>query len=91
MYNGNPSKINFTWYLPNGNIYLGYYLNTTSSYITVIPDSTTDFGQATCRAQNEVGLFGECHVNMILGGESSLFLRVYILRLNSIYTCAFLF
>jgi hypothetical protein len=68
MNNGNPSKNNFTWHLPNGNIHLGYYLNTTSSYITIIPKYITDFGQITCRAQNELGLFGECHINMTLGG-----------------------
>jgi hypothetical protein len=68
MNNGNPSKINFTWHLPNGNIRLGHYLNTTSSYITIIPNSNTDFGQVICRAQNELGLFGECYVNMSLGG-----------------------
>jgi hypothetical protein len=69
MFNGNPSKINFTWHLPNGNVRLGSYLNTTSSYITIIPNNSTDFGEVTCRAQNELGLFGECHVNMILGGK----------------------
>lgn len=68
MNNGNPSKINFTWHLPNGNILLGYYLNTTSSYITLIPKTNIDFGQITCRAQNELNLFGECFINMNLGG-----------------------
>jgi hypothetical protein len=68
MNNGNPSTNNFTWHLPNGNVYLGYYLNTTSSYLTINPKSVTDFGQITCRAQNELGLFGECHINMTLGG-----------------------
>jgi hypothetical protein len=68
MNNGNPSKNNFTWHLPNGHIRLGDNLNTTSSYITIIPKHTTDFGQVNCRAQNELGLFGECHINMILGG-----------------------
>jgi hypothetical protein len=69
MNNGNPSKINFTWHLPNKKIYLGNYLNATSSYITIIPNHIDDFGQVTCRAQNELNLFGECHINMILGGE----------------------
>ena len=68
MKNGNPSKINFTWHLPNGNKRLGHYLNKTSSYITIIPYHTADFGQITCRAQNELGLFGECYTKMILAG-----------------------
>ncbi|CAF3682043.1 unnamed protein product [Rotaria sp. Silwood1] len=68
MNNGNPTKINFTWHLPNGNIYLGHNLNKTSNYITIIPNYNTDFGQITCRAQNELGLFGDCHFNMVLGG-----------------------
>jgi hypothetical protein len=73
MNNGNPSKINFTWHLPNGNVRLGYYLNTTSSYLTIIPNTYTDFGQITCRAQNELGLFGECYMNMTLGGLLKVF------------------
>ena len=68
MKNANPSKINFTWYLPNGNVRLGHHLNSTSGYLTIVPSYTTDFGQVTCRAQNELGLFGECHINMVLGG-----------------------
>jgi hypothetical protein len=69
MNDGNPSKLNFTWLLPNGNKRLGYYINTTSSYITVLPNHSDDFGEATCRAENELGLFGECHINMIMGGK----------------------
>lgn len=68
MHYGNPSKINFTWHLPNGNTRFGYYLNKSSSYITLKPTNITDFGQITCRAQNELGLFGECYFNMGLGG-----------------------
>lgn len=68
MKNANPSKINFTWYLPNRNTRLGHPLNKTSSYLTVVPYYISDFGQITCRAQNELGLFGECHINMVLGG-----------------------
>jgi hypothetical protein len=70
MNDANPSKLNFTWILPNGNIRLGHYLNKTSSYITVLPTYTEDFGQVTCRAQNELDLFGECHINMIMGGKN---------------------
>ena len=69
MNDANPSKLDFTWILSNGKKYLGYYLNETSSYITVLPNSTSDFGQVTCRAQNEFGLFGECHVNIVMGGN----------------------
>jgi hypothetical protein len=69
MNDANPSKLNFTWLLPNGNKRLGYYLNTTSSYITVTPTYSEDFGKATCRAQNEFGLFGECHINIVMGGK----------------------
>ncbi|CAF0986525.1 unnamed protein product [Rotaria magnacalcarata] len=68
MNNGNPTKINFTWHLPNGHKRFGNYLNKTSNYITIKADNITDFGQITCRAQNELGLFGECHFNMVLGG-----------------------
>ncbi|CAF0988277.1 unnamed protein product [Adineta steineri] len=68
MNDANPSKLNFTWILPNGIERSGYYLNQTASYITVIPKQIQDFGQATCRAQNEPNLFAECHVNMIMGG-----------------------
>ncbi len=69
MNDANPSKLNFTWSLPNGNKHLGYYLNTTSSYLTVTPNQSEDFGQVTCRAQNELGLFGECYIKMIMGGK----------------------
>lgn len=69
MNNGNPSKINFTWHLPNGHIRLGHYLNATSSYITVIPKEIDEFGPTICRAQNDLGLFGQCHLKMILGGS----------------------
>lgn len=69
MNDGNPSKLNFTWLLPNGNKRLGHYLNTTANYITITPKHSEDFGQATCRAQNELGLSGECHINMIMGGK----------------------
>ncbi|CAF0811340.1 unnamed protein product [Rotaria sordida] len=68
MNDANPSKLNFTWLLPNGRTHLGYYLNTTSNYITFLPDHSEDFGQVICRAQNELGLFGECHINLIMGG-----------------------
>ncbi|UJR31889.1 hypothetical protein I4U23_019363 [Adineta vaga] len=68
MNDANPSKLNFTWILPNGNTRLGHHLNQTSNYITVIPNQIEDFGQATCRAQNELDLFAECHINMIMGG-----------------------
>ena len=68
MNNGNPSKINFTWLLPNGHIRLGHRLNATSSYITVIPQQIDEFGPIICRAQNHLGLFGQCHLKMILGG-----------------------
>lgn len=68
MNNGNPTKLNFTWHLPNGHKRFGNYLNRTSNYITIKATNTTDFGQITCRAQNELGLFGECHFNMVLGG-----------------------
>ncbi|CAF3221358.1 unnamed protein product [Rotaria sp. Silwood2] len=68
MNDANPSKLNFTWLLPNGHTHLGYYINTTSSYLTILPKHSEDFGQVICRAQNELGLFGECHINMIMGG-----------------------
>ena len=68
MKNGNPPKNNFTWQLPNGQIYFGSSLNLTSSYLTITPRSYTDFGQVICRAQNEFGLIGECYMNMSLGG-----------------------
>lgn len=68
MKNGNPPKNNFTWQLPNGQIYLGSSLNFTSSYLTITPRRYTDFGQVICRAQNEFGLIGECYMNMSLGG-----------------------
>lgn len=75
MNNGNPTRNNFTWHLPNGSIYFGHSLNSTSSYLTITPGSITDFGQITCRAQNELGLAGECHINMSLGGLSRPFTR----------------
>jgi hypothetical protein len=84
MNDGNPSKLNFTWHLPNGITRLGYYLNITSSFITVLPNQIEDFGQATCRAQNELGLFGECHINMIMGG------KYYFLKEIQIFTFLFL-
>ncbi|CAF0878185.1 unnamed protein product [Adineta ricciae] len=68
MNDANPSKLNFTWILPNGETHLGHLLNQTASYITVLPNHIEDFGQATCRAQNELDLFAECHINMIMGG-----------------------
>ncbi|CAF4568039.1 unnamed protein product [Rotaria sp. Silwood1] len=68
MNDANPSKLNFTWLLPNGHTLIGYYLNTTSSYITILPKHSEDFGQIICRAQNELNLFGECHINMVMGG-----------------------
>ena len=74
MNDANPSKLNFTWLLPNGRTHLGYYLNTTSSYITFLPDYSEDFGQVICRAQNELGLFGECHINLIMGGNYEILL-----------------
>ncbi|CAF3767718.1 unnamed protein product [Rotaria sordida] len=86
MNNGNPSKLNFTWHLPNGNIYLGYYLNKTSSHITIIPNSNIDFGQITCRAQNELGLFGECHFNMVLGGVPDPIESCHYTYINSTLT-----
>ncbi|CAF1365858.1 unnamed protein product [Adineta steineri] len=86
MLNGNPPKNNFTWHLPNGNIRLGHYLNISSSYITIIPNQYTDFGQVTCRAQNELGLFGECHVNMILGGIPDPIKSCHYTYLNSTLT-----
>ena len=72
MNDGNPSKLNFTWILPNGNKRLGYYLNTTSSYITYTPNYNEDFGQTTCRAQNELSLSGECHINLNMGGKKRI-------------------
>ena len=69
MHDSNPPKLNFTWLLPNGNKHLGYYLNITSSYITLTPNHIDEFGQAICRAQNEFGLIGECHINLIMGGK----------------------
>ncbi|CAF1279939.1 unnamed protein product [Adineta ricciae] len=86
MSNGNPTKVNFTWHLPNGNIYLGSYLNTSSSYITYLPAYTTDFGQVICRAQNELGLFGECHVNMILGAIPDPIQSCHYTYINSTLT-----
>ncbi|CAF2879252.1 unnamed protein product [Rotaria sp. Silwood2] len=86
MINGNPTKINFTWHLPNENIRLGHYLNKTSSYITIIPNYNTDFGQITCRAQNELGLFGECHFNMVLGGIPDPIESCHYTYLNSTLT-----
>ena len=68
MKNGNPARNNFTWHLPNGQIVLGSSLNLTSSYLTITPLNYVNFGQVICRAQNELGLFGECHMNMSLGG-----------------------
>lgn len=68
MNNGNPARNNFTWHLPNGQILLGNSLNLTSSSLTITPQSYLDFGQVICRAQNELGLFGECLMNMSLGG-----------------------
>jgi len=71
MHDSNPSKLNFTWLLPNGNRRLGYLLNTTSSYILLTPNHSEDFGQVTCRAQNELGLIGECQVHLIMGGKQT--------------------
>ena len=68
MNNGNPNQINFTWHLPNGNIYSGDYLNISSSYLTFLPTSIDDFGQFLCRAQNQLGLTVQCYLNMSLGG-----------------------
>ncbi|UJR14833.1 hypothetical protein I4U23_001818 [Adineta vaga] len=86
MSNGNPAKINFTWHLPNGNIHLGSYLNTSSSYITYLPTHNTDFGQVTCRAQNNLGLSGECHVNMILGAIPDPIQSCHYTYINSTLT-----
>ena len=69
MNDANPAKLNFTWILPNGETHLGHLLNQTASYITVLPNHIEDFGQVTCRAQNELDLFAECHINMIMGGN----------------------
>ena len=71
MHEANPVKLNFTWLLPNGNQRLGYYLNQTASYLTVTPIESDDFGQAICRAENELGLAGECQISLIMGGKSS--------------------
>jgi hypothetical protein len=69
MHNGNPSKLNFTWHLPNGHIRLGRDLNATSSSLSLIPYRHDEFGSIICQAQNELGLAGQCHLKMVLGGE----------------------
>lgn len=70
MNDANPSNLNFTWFLPDGSTRLGdYYINSTSNYLTILPDYTTDFGQFICRAHNELGLSGECYINMVMGGN----------------------
>ncbi|CAF3351027.1 unnamed protein product [Rotaria socialis] len=68
MNDANPSNLNFTWILPDGNTHIGYYINSTSNYLTVLPNHSDDFGQVICRAENELGLSGECHINMVMGG-----------------------
>ncbi|CAF0747955.1 unnamed protein product [Didymodactylos carnosus] len=66
MNDANPQRLNFTWILPSGQIRVGNLINTTTSYITILP-SLQDFGTIRCRAQNEFGGIGECDVNMVLG------------------------
>ena len=77
MNDANPSNLNFTWILPDGHTHIGYYINSTSNYLTVLPNHSDDFGQVICRAENELGLSGECHINMVMGGNYKLFSFFY--------------
>lgn len=68
MHDGNPSKLNFTWQLPTGNIRPGHPLNSTGTSLIVLPDQFDHFGSVLCRAQNELDFTGECRINLIMGG-----------------------
>lgn len=72
MLAGNPSTINFTWHLPNGDIRRGQSLNSTSTSLRFIPKDRHQFGLIICRGQNEYSLAGQCHLKMVLGGEKIL-------------------
>ena len=69
MHGANPSKLNFTWLLPNKKQRSGVYLNSTASYLTVLPNQLDEFGPVICRAQNELDLVGECRLNIMMGGK----------------------
>ena len=70
MHHGNPSTINFTWHLPNGEILRGNHLNSSSNSIRFIPKDRHQFGVIICRGQNEYSLAGQCHLKMTLGGKN---------------------
>lgn len=68
MFIGNPANINFTWHLPNGAIHFGENYNSTSNFLSFKPKSNEDFGSIICRGENNIGLFDQCQIRIMLGG-----------------------
>lgn len=88
MHGANPSKLNFTWLLPNAKQRAGLYLNSTASYLTVLPNQLNEFGPITCRAQNELDLVGECRIDMIMGGKRVYILLPRVVHRTSLSSCS---